>query len=97
MLGLGQQPSPAVIIDRLVATGVGCALVLALDQLIWAKRITLPRETNNARSRSHLDETAMPKYSCTVSHATVCKCLAVPSSRPAVYLRPTGDFLNSAA
>ena len=37
LMELGQQPSASVIVDRLVATIVGCTLVFAADHLVWAR------------------------------------------------------------
>jgi hypothetical protein len=42
LLDFGQQTSWAPIDDRLIATLVGCALVLTLGYLIWLK--LLPQE-----------------------------------------------------
>ncbi len=38
LLDLGKAPSLAIMIDRLLATIIGCALSLTLGYLVWPRR-----------------------------------------------------------
>jgi uncharacterized membrane protein YccC len=51
LLDFGQQTSWAPIVDRLIATLVGCALTLTLGYLIWLKLLPQERVTVNAKFR----------------------------------------------
>jgi hypothetical protein len=42
LMDLGQQPSAGAIVERLIATFVGCALVLTFDYLVWSRLFMPP-------------------------------------------------------
>jgi Fusaric acid resistance protein-like len=51
LLDLGQRPSLAIMLDRLVATIVGCALALTLGYLAWPRPEVRPRAQTRLRRR----------------------------------------------
>jgi uncharacterized membrane protein YccC len=52
LMDIGQEPSIAVLIERLLATIVGCAIALTIGYFIWSKLTASPPSAVEPKAES---------------------------------------------